>query len=325
MRGNIKDVLPLSYARIVSILFLVVMLVASFAGCSDDSDKDELPSVYTSPSGIEMVSIPGGSFEMGDLTEGEGRSVALPVHTVTLSPFSMAQYEVTYEKWMEVKNWAESYGYTFVINLPGAMGSEDDSNSEVLEDETHPVTYIAWHDMVLWCNALSEKEGLTPCYYTSSAKTTVYRSGLIDIENDWVDWDADGYRLPTEAEWEYACRAGTTTKYSFGDAITEIDANYDENENGTVTVGSYSPNDWGLHDMHGNVVERCWDWYDKDYYNNSPSSDPRGPSNDYSLWTRVAWSGDWKGRAVTQTSAYRLFLPPNVGFGAVGFRPVHSN
>ncbi len=106
----------------------------------------------------------------------------------------------------------------------------------------------------------------------------VYRFGRQDIQNGWVNWEADGYRLPTEAEWEYACRANTTTKYNFGNTIDLSKANYGKNEGGTgtVAVGSYSPNDWGLYDMHGNVWEWCWDWHDS--YSSSAENNPRGPS-----------------------------------------------
>ena len=258
---------------------------------------------------LEMVSIPGGSFQMGDLS-GDGE----PVHTVTLSPFSMARYEITCKQWQEVKNWAESHGYTF--NIPGDMGSDDGS-----QDATHPVTGINWYDAVKWCNALSEMEGRTPCYYTSSAQTTMYRSDDKDIQNDWVKWNADGYRLPTEAEWEYACRAGTTTKYSFGNSINSSDANYDQNENGTTPIGLYSPNNWGLYDMHGNVWEWCWDWYDSSYYDNSSSNNPRGPSAGS---RRVIRGGSWYYSAGYLLSAYRDYgIPDRNGIG-IGFRPVSS-
>lgn len=283
------------------------VIVLYFGGCTPTYD-------------LEMVSIPGGSFQMGDLS-GDGDSDELPVHTVTLSPFSMAKYELTYEKWMEVKTWAESNGYTF--NMPGDMGSEDYGGSQ---DETHPVTGIEWYDAVLWCNALSEKEGLTPCYYTNASHTTVYRSGRTDIENNWVDWNADGYRLPTEAEWEYACRADTTTKYSFGNSIDGNDANYqdsgDSYDNGTTPVGYYPANPWGLYDMHGNVWEWCWDWYDSDYYNSSPSTDPRGPS---ACSNRVNRGGSWCADPVYLRSASRSRSGPGVQYYIGGFRPVRPS
>ncbi len=270
---------------------------------------------------LEMVPIPGGSFQMGDLTEGDGYYNELPVHTVTLSPFEMAQYEVSYAEWMEVKIWAEANGYTF--NMPGDMGSE---GYEGTQDETHPVTDTEWYDAVLWCNALSEMEGHTLCYYTSGSQTTVYRSGRIDIENNWVDWDANGYRLPTEAEWEYACRADTTTKYNVGDTIDGNDANYwdsgDGYDNGTTPVGYYPANDWGLYDMHGNVWEWCWDWYKDDYYSTSPLTDPKGLATGS---RRVLRGGSWGNSAPYLRSANRDYFYPGSEFNIIGFRLVRSS
>ncbi len=270
---------------------------------------------------LAMVPIAGGTFSMGDITGGDGDPDELPIHTVTLSPFKMAKTEVTFEQWIEVKTWAESNGYTF--NMPGDMGSEDFGGTQ---DETHPVTDIEWYDSVLWCNALSEKERLTPCYYTSAAMTMVYRSGQANVENDWVDWNATGYRLPTEAEWEYACRADTTTKYNVGDTLSVNDANYwdsgDSYDNGTTPVGYYPANAWGLIDMHGNVWDWCWDWHSSDYYSSSPATDPRGPATG-SL--RVNRGGSWDYLAVQLRSAFRSRLAPDIDYYDLGLRPVRSS
>jgi formylglycine-generating enzyme required for sulfatase activity len=131
-----------------------------------------------------------------------------------------------------------------------------------------PVESVSWYEAVGFCNALSQKEGLPPFYA---------------INGQWVvevpDWNGPGYRLPTEAEWEYACRAGTTTRYSFGDDDKALGdyAWYSANSNSqTHPVGEKKPNRFGLHDMHGNVWEWCWDWFHEDYYRNSPGVDPLG-------------------------------------------------
>ena len=266
---------------------------------------------FVEPSVLEMVTIPGGSFQMGDISSGRD-SDELPIHPVTLSPFSMAKYVVTYAKWVEVKDWAERNGYSF--NTPGNIGSEKDWHSHGNVNETHPVTKITWYDAILWCNAVSEMEGRIPCYYTSSEN---YRSGKIDIQNNSVNWEANGYRLPTEAEWEYACRANTITIYSFGESIGSSDANYNSNEGGTTPVGRYAPNQWGLFDMHGNVCEWCWDW--KGAYSTSSESNPLGPSVG---WYRIIRGGSWFFNEESLRSTNRNANHPGDGNPNIGFRPV---
>ncbi len=353
MRGRRKNVLPFNLLKVFSIVLLVVMLATSFAGCSDDSDKDELekqvselqkqveqlkvtptpsPTRTTTPSPtpkptpsptptdqpksnmLLMVSINGGSFNMGD-NSSDSEDDERPVHRVSVDSFVMAKYEVTYGNWYVVRDWAKANGYRF--DNEGDVGNDDYGTND------HPVTMINWYDAVKWCNALSEMENRTPCYYTNSSGS-VYRTGNIDIKDSWVKWDANGYRLPTEAEWEYACRANTTTKYSFGDSINSRNANYD-NE-GTVAVGRYSPNSWGLYDMHGNVWEWCWDWYDeayyKEYYKDSPFNNPHGPSVGSN---RVHRGGSWHDCTVYLRSAFRGRFEPDIEFYDYGFRPVRSS
>ena len=305
--------------KLIFIAPVLLLLCLALFACGDNSGEEltTTPATYTSPSGVQMSTIPGGTFNMGH------SRYANPVHSVTLTPFDISKYEVTYSLWLNVKDWAEQNGYIF--NNPGDMGSE---KYEGTQDDSHPVTYIEWYDAVLWCNALSEMEGRTPCYYTSEDKSMVYRSDRIDIQNDWVDWTADGYRLPTQAEWEYACRAKTTTDYSFGNNITGSDTNYndsgDSNDNGTTPVGSYAPNPWGLHDMHGNVAEWCWDWSDLSYYSESPSNNPRGPITGHS---RIICGGSWSDdphMSAFMQSAFSISHKPDFSNILFGFRPVIS-
>ena len=274
--------------------------------------------MYTIPTDIVMISIPEGGFTMGDDNSEWGCDK--PAHPVTLSAFYIAEKEITYAQWMGVKNWAEDHGYIF--NRPGYMGARYGGNP----DETHPVTEMEWYDAILWCNALSELEGRTPVYYTSADKSEVYRSDRIDILNNWVDWDADGYRLPTEAEWEYACRAGTTTLYSFGNTISGDDANFigsgDPFDDGSTPVGSYPPNDWGLYDMHGNVWEWCWDWFKWSYYSESPISNPHGPLEGYR--PRSYRGGSSGSDAIFAQSACRDSDFPDDAHHLRGFRVAYS-
>ena len=195
--------------------------------------------------------------------------------------------------------------------------------------------------MVKWCNAHSEKEGRTPCYYADATKTTIYKTGQLSVANDWVKWEANGYRLPTEAEWEKAARggaAGHIFPWVDVDTITHSRANYYSSSAYsydvsptrvyhpdyrtypyTSPVGSFAPNGYGLYDMAGNVWEWCWDSYDSSYYSGSPTSDPRGPA---SGTYRVLRGGSWNTFANCARGANRNRLTPDYSYFSVGFRCV---
>ena len=168
-----------------------------------------------------MALIPAGSFQMGD-TFNEGESNELPLHMVYVSTFYMDKYEVTKALWDEVYQWAIMNGYSF-----DNSGSWYDGQNRS-RGNNHPVHTINWYDVVKWCNARSEKELRKPAYYTSATQTNVYRTGQLDIQNNWVKWDA-GYRLSTEAEWEKAARGGVSGRrfpWIDVDTITHSQANY---------------------------------------------------------------------------------------------------
>lgn len=233
------------------------------------------------PTPAGMVYIPAGGFQMGD-NLGGGDGDEIPVHNVSVSAFFMDKFEVSREAWLSVYNWAVSHGYQF-------------ESSGFWLGTGHPVI-INWYDAVKWCNARSEMGGLTPCYYTNASQTAVYRSKQIDLVNTSVKWTANGFRLPTEAEWEKAARGGLQgRRYPWGDAINGGNANYassgdpfDGYTPGTTPVGYYNgrqtpagpdmSNGYGLYDMAGNVWEWCWDWYDAVYCGRpQANNDPRGP------------------------------------------------
>ncbi len=283
-----------------------------------------------------MALIPAGSFTMGNCMDAnEGLSDELPLHTVYVSAFCMDKYEVTKALWDEVYQWATNHSYIF-----DNTGSGKAAN--------HPVQSISWYDAVKWCNARSEQEGRVPAYYTSAAQTAVYRTGRIDVQNDWVKWNV-GYRLPTEAEWEKAARGGASGHrfpWSDVDTITHSKANYysslsrgydisptrgyhpafnDRVYPYTSPVGYFAANGYGLYDMAGNVWEWCWDWYGDSYYSNSPGTDPRGPaSGSYRVFRGGGWyhddnifTGDCR-TALRSAGAY----PTDGGIYGLGFRSV---
>jgi formylglycine-generating enzyme required for sulfatase activity len=286
------------------------------------------PPDTNAPSGMALI--PAGSFTMGD-TLGDGYSDELPLHTVYVSAFYMDKTEVTKALWDEVYQWAVNrpvglrYGFEY-----GAAGKA----------ASHPAQFMTWYDAVKWCNARSEKEGRVAAYYTDAAQTTVYRTGQVMVQNDWVKWSS-GYRLPTEAEWEKAARGGASgRRFPWGDTITHSQANYYSDssysydvsttrgfhpsyQSGgypdtypyTSPVGSFARNAYGLYDMAGNVWEWCWDWYGS--YSSGSQSDPRGPTSGSD---RVGRGGCWGDFAFYCRTAYRYgFSPGDRGIG-IGFR-----
>ena len=230
------------------------------------------------PSG--MAYIPAGPFQMGDNLDGN--TVSMPVHNVYVTAFFMDKYEVSKEIWQSVQAWGNNNGYSI------AGGSWKDAG--------HPVQTINWYEAVKWCNARSQMEGLTPCYYNDSAQTIVYRNSNANIDNTMVKWSSGGYRLPTEAEWEKAARGGATgQRFPWGNDITHNLANYKSDAayaydtsstrgfhpiygSGSAPVGAFQPNNFGIYNMSGNVLEMIWDWHDPSYYGTSASLiDPQGP------------------------------------------------
>ena len=279
------------------------------------------------PAPLNMAYIPGGVFQMGD-NFGESIS-AMPVHTLYLSPFFMDKFETSREVWLDVYTWSQGNGYSM-------GGGAYRSNG-------HPVHSINWYDAVKWCNARSEKEGLTPCYYTDATQATVYRSGNLNLTNAAVKWTANGYRLPTEAEWEKAARGGTAgQRFPWGNTITHSQANYyscasyaydisptreyhPSYGSGSSPVGVFAANACGLYDMAGNVWEWCWDGYDGTWYGQPAAivDDSPGPSGELS--NRLLRGGAWLNYVadLAQSSA-RSYYPPDSAVYSFGFRCVRG-
>jgi formylglycine-generating enzyme required for sulfatase activity len=249
---------------------------------------------------------------MGSPPDEPGRGSDETQHSVTLTKgFLMGKYEVTQGL------------YQVVMGSNPSQFTSNPAEGEV--QERRPVEQISWYDAIVFCNTLSVLEGLTPVYSISGSTDPSTWGGVPTSGNaTWnaatTDWNANGYRLPTEAEWEYACRAGTTTAYNTGDVISDSTGWYTSNSGSkTHEVGKKTPNAWGLYDMHGNVYELVWDWYGE--YTGS-ATDPRGSSTGSS---RVLRGGHWGNTAQNLRSAFRNIIPPWYAGGYLGFRLVRNN
>ena len=306
--------------RLTAIFLSLVMLV-SLAACSSANDMDgesasqssvssqsadtsETATNQEAPEGLVLIE--GGSFQMGSPDSEPWRSEDETQHSVTVSNFYISPYELTQGEYQAVM----------------------DENPSSFSGENLPVDNISWLDAVIYCNARSEQEGMAPAY-------------TIDGQNVTWNREADGYRLPTEAEWEYACRAGTDTPFNtenspgadevnyYGHYPYEIEGNYfsqddldsqpGEYRETTVEVGSFSPNTFGLYDMHGNVSEWVWDYYGS--YGTEEQTDPTGPETG-SL--RVYRGGGWNDFAKNMRSAYRATLEQDHGSFNIGIRLVRN-
>jgi formylglycine-generating enzyme required for sulfatase activity len=244
--------------------------------------------------GMKFVLIPKGTFLMGSPPDEEGRDDDERQHEVTMTrDFRIGVHEVTQSQYKRVMGKNPSY-FT-----GDEVAERDPKNGRVVRDVDSanlPVDYVSYDDAVEFCRRLSE------LHEESVAKRR--------------------YRLPTEAEWEYACRAGAKTAFSFGNDAADLGLHawyYSNSNNMSHAVGGKKPNAFGLYDMHGNVLEWCSDWYDENYYASSPGTDPKGPD---SGTHRVLRGGSWGPVPYYVRCALRFHLTPDNRHGLIGIRLV---
>jgi formylglycine-generating enzyme required for sulfatase activity len=268
--------------------------------------------------GLETALVDPGKFQMGSSPNESWRKPEEAAHPVRITrPFLLGVHEVTqgeYEKVMQ--------------RNPAWFAAKGGGGDKVAGQDTarFPVENVTWFDAVEFCNALSKLDGYAPYYKIANEKRengSLRAAGVAVVRGT-------GYRLPTEAEWEYACRAGTTTPYHFNGSNTGHEANLRPGPatgygggpmwpavGRTTKVRSFPPNGLGLYDMHGNAGEWCQDWYDRDYYANSPGDDPEGPATGTQ---RVLRGGSWVLSETGCRSASRLGLAPDSNNNYAGFR-----
>ncbi len=309
-------------------VIVLISVVLCFFNCDQPTDSEPGDSEQVVPDGMVKIAAAGQSFEMGQPDPdigGEGNSdVEQPVHTVEFTyDFWMDTVEVTQAKYEEVMSNAYS-GYS-TPELSNSIGDD------------YPIHNVLWGDAALYCNARSLEEGYDTVYtYDSISGIPGFNCELVGVS---FDLSANGYRLPTEAEWEYAYKGGTQTDYywnrdyeegypSTQEDSVEINENavwrgnsYDLNSSdpdyGPHPVGSKKPNNYGLYDMAGNLTEWCNDYYGE--YESGPVTDPQGPETGNQRSVR---GGNWGNHAIMLRATNRDFSAPNYAYAFVGFRLV---
>ena len=286
----------------ISAILATMVLALSFAGCYDGrSDEDE-----KNPEGF--VKVPAVSIN-GDETWTPASEIFVSGRVLNLKAFYMSDHEVTQAEWKDVMG-----------TVPDDM-AETDGNAD-----NNPVNFVSWYAALVYCNKRSINEGLTPCYTINSSTDPKDWGGEVPTSNDdtWnaaiCDFEANGYRLPTEAEWEWAARGGEEYKYAGSDDINEVAWYVENSVEKTHEVKTKKPNGYGLYDMSGNVYEWCWDRKNDD--NISSSTPATGPSSGDIRRVRSACYLEFDHSSCEVS--YRSHFYPNFRDSEHGFRVVRT-
>jgi len=301
---------------------LLMTIGCDLTGANDGNGGDG--DTLTPVSYRDLVSITGGTYTQTDSMDSNNS------FSHTISDFSLGQYEVTYELWYTVHQWAISNGYTFAN--AGTEGSAGTAGAAPTAAKYEPVTTVNWRDTIVWLNAYSEMSGYTPCYThaSSTIKDSRDTNGAA-CDGAVCNWSANGYRLPTEGEWQYAAGNGdaTSNTYASGATADYTDAtetqkvawDYDNSVGTTHPVGTTTNSSaLTLWDMSGNVTEWCWD--SSGDYPTTPQTDYRGTaSGNY----HVQRGGSWMSNAIGVQIGYRSSESSDIDDVTYGFRFARTN
>ena len=298
--------------KFLTIIAIIALVGFSITACDPGGNGNGDPNgpslgdtITSAKTGMVLIWIPAGEFDMGssDITG------ATPHKVILTQGFYMGKTQVTQEQWRSVMG-------------TDARLAQVNTGTDLGRGDNYPMYWVNWYDAILFCNRLSLEDNLTPAYHVEGVSDWATETAPTSSNDDWnnvvIVSGSTGYRLPTEAQWEYACRAGTTTTWSHSESLHNNYMWFNGNADDTThPVETKLANPWGLFDMHGNVWEWCWDRGGT--FTSAAQTDPHGPNVGT---VRVCRGGSWSGSAQNARSANRESVSPNLSTNNRGFRVV---